>query len=218
MKAARLAAALFAFACSAFCHADPLTYSCGSIAEESDSISRLGVGTARRASPHRLTINTAKGAVSFVDQAPHDEPFAGVHYWFCDRHDGYMLIGVQRDALFTGELVNESTGAVIKAGASVSFSPDRSAYLAEEQPDGLDGEQWSVHAADGRALWSGYSFIPRGGNGDEIEIELEQPAWQADGELVANAACAGSTAVWPVRLIERQGQWSWQPRRPCPPA
>ena len=170
----------------------------------------------RRRSKHQLTVTTQAGTKQFIDQPPHDEPLAGVHYFFCDRKDGWVLVTKDDQAVFTGALINLTTGQVTPAGETVLFSPDRRAYFATEQPDGLDGEVWSVYSIDGRKSWSGYSFISSETQQDTIDSYLSNPTWTATGELTATAACVGKLEVqWRVKLVKKADDWNWQPRKRC---
>ena len=185
-------------------------------AREAAEIRRLAPESVQRTAPHVLRVTTAAKAVVLKDQPPHNEPFSGKHYYFCSRGAGYLHFRLEEEGLFTGVLVNEQSGAVLPAGQEVVFSPDLRAYFATEQPDGLDGEVWEIHAADGRLSWSGYSFMPRQGRPETIYATLDQPAWTARGEFTARATCIdGSQHSWPVKLLKIAGAWQWRPYASC---
>lgn len=180
-------------------------------AVESKLIGHFAAGVVSRIDAHHLRVKTAVGPVTLADEGPFDEPFAGVRHQFCDRRDGFVLLLVQQDVFFTGKLVNEQTGAVIPAGQRVLFSPDRRAYLAAIQPNGLDGMEWEVRAVDGRLSWQGYDFIPADPN-VSIQASLEDPAWTAKGELTAVARCVTDLdRTFPVKLVRLKAGWTWKP-------
>ena len=120
--------------------AEPLRLGCQHANEataESARLRSLPGELVRRSSKHQLTVNTREGMKRFIDQPPHDEPLAGVHYFFCDRKEGLVLLTKVDQSVFTGVLVNETTGKVTPAGKTVLLSEDRRAYFATEQPNGL---------------------------------------------------------------------------------
>jgi len=198
-------------------NAAALTLSCPDSDSDADRIQQLAPDVVNRTAPHTLQIKTAKDMVSLVDKPPHDDPFSGTHYQFCDRRDGFVLIAMQDESLFTGKLINEATGAVTDGGVKVLLAPDGQSYFVTEQPDGLDGEVWKTYTTAGKALWSGYSFVTRDGSADsETSIELNAPVWQANGTLSVTASCPGTEIHWPASLIRKGEQWSWQPQRQCP--
>jgi hypothetical protein len=203
-------------------YAHPLKLECQNANEvqaESARLRSLSGDMVRRRSKHQLTVITRAGSRQFTDQPPHDEPLSGVHYHFCARKDGWVLLTKDNQGVFTGVLVNETTGQVAPAGETVLFSEDRRAYLATEQPDGLDGNVWSVYSVDGRKSWSGYSFISRDAAQGTIDSTLSDPAWTPTGELTATATCLEDLAVqWQVKLVKKAGAWDWQPRKRCGPA
>lgn len=209
-----------ALAClsSTISHSMPLALTCKTQIDDRSLISRLAPNIASRIDPHHLKIRTSKGDVSFVDIPPHDEPLSGVHYHFCDRRGGFVLVVMEDEALFTGRLINEGTGKVTGAGQEVLLSEDRRAYFATEQPDGLDGEEWSIYAIGGNRSWKGYSFIAQQGNPQKIYAYLDQPQWLTNGEFSARASCASNVDVkWSVKLVKDKdlGEWLWRPQKKC---
>lgn len=203
---------------STMLQAAPLELSCSSsdTDKEQSRIRKLAPGVVVRKGAHLLKVTTAAGVQSFKDQPPYDEPLDGLHHYFCDRKEGFILVKVEDGGLFTGKLVNEQTGAVIDGGESVYFSEDRRAYLASAQPDGMDGSEWKVYAANGKLSWSGYNFI-RASDPNERYADLDTPTWMPNGELLANAACsADPDRKWKVKLVKNKDQWDWAPRKKCP--
>jgi hypothetical protein len=184
-------------------------------AVEAKHIAASGQDVVRRDSKHVLSVRTAQGVLRFTDKPPHDQPLNGVHYHFCDRHDGYTLVLVEDEADFNGVLIDEASGRQTEAGPEVLFSNDRRAYFAETAPDGLDGQVWAIRAADGTTSWSGYSFIEK--SKGVSDTSLDTPAWTDTGEFTAMAQCTADDKLrWKVKLTKVRGQWQWLPKRTCP--
>jgi hypothetical protein len=211
--------ALLANPCgSAWAASSPNRLDCSSndeFAQEAQVIQRLAAGIVERHS-HTLTVKTHAGPLKFEDLPPFDEPFVPQRFRFCDRKNGYILLNKAEDTLFTGVLINESTGHVGKGGERVILSPDLRAYFAEEQPDGLDGSIWKIYFADGRESWSGYSFIRDPANPNRAIANLWQPEFNTHGELIAKAACSTGKPQWQATLRKIDGEWDWYPRKKCP--
>ncbi len=203
---------------SSMLHAAPLELKCWSSDTEKEQvrINKLAPGVVARKGAHLLKVTTKAGVQSFKDQRPYDEPMDGVHYTFCDRKEGFILVTVNDGLLFTGKLINEQTGVVTEGGESLNFSDDRRAYLATEQPDGMDGGVWKVYAVNGKLSWSGYNFIPDR-DPNYRYADLDTPSWMPNGELVANATCSTDPErKWKVKLVRNNEQWDWAPRKKCP--
>jgi hypothetical protein len=212
-----LPATIVAFFAVGVCHAEPFMLSCNSSLKEQALIRSRAPEVASRKGKHELKIVTAKGILTFTDKPPHDEPLSGVHHYFCDRKEGFILLRVEDESLFTGKLINEQTGVVTDAGQDVLFSADRRAYFATEQPDGLDGETWNIYAIDGRRSWSGYSFIPKSNEPLRLSAYLENAKWLPNGEFSATASCGpDSGKKWTVKLVKDKGYWDWKPKKNCP--
>lgn len=203
---------------SSVLQAAPLELNCPSYdpPKEQARIRKQAPGVVARRGAHLLNVTTTTGVRSFKDQPPYDEPLDGVRYSFCDRKEGFILVNVQDGGLFTGKLINEQTGALTEGGESVHFSEDRRAYLASEQPDGMDGSVWKVYAVNGRLSWSGYNYIPDS-DPNYRYADLDTPTWMPNGELVANASCSSDPErKWKVKLVKNKEQWDWAPRKKCP--
>lgn len=217
-------AMFFALACpGVLTFASNLTLSCdgGSSAErEPDLIRKLAPDIAARSAPHVLQIKTKSKTLTFTDKPPYDEQLDGLRYYFCDRKDGLVLVKVDNNLdrnVFTGVLINEDSGKITQAGQDVIFSPDKRAYFATEQPDGLDGSVWKIYSADGKLSWSGYSFIPEAANDNLIYAFLDNQRWTGTGEFIAEASCLHDTNVkWGVKLTKINGKWNWHPKKKCP--
>lgn len=172
-------------------------------------------GMASRPSAHVLVVRVAGKTLTFRDVP--GEPLSNIAYRFCTSHDGYTLIRWENGDVFTGELVDESTGKILPGGQSVLFSPDRRAYFADRQEDGMDGQVWTVYSADGRRAWEGASFFPAGPQVDPKSVHsLSSPGWSTTGELVAQAECLNGSPA-PAKLIKVNGIWSWHVPTRCKP-
>lgn len=198
--------------------AAPLELKCPSSEREKEQarINKLASGVVARKGVHVLKVSTKAGVQTFKDKPPYDEPMDGVHYYFCDRKEGFILINVEDGGEFTGKLINEQTGAVTEGGVSVSFSEDRRAYLANEYGGGLDGDEWKIYAVNGEVSWYGYNFISAPDKSYRY-VDLGMPTWMPNGELVATATCASDeNRQWKMKLVKNNGQWDWAPRKKCP--
>ncbi|WP_338844978.1 hypothetical protein V8J88_14955 [Massilia sp. W12] len=169
-----------------------------------------------RTKAHLARVKSGAGWLEFADTPPFDEPLSGVLHTFCDMRGEYLLLAVADEGRFGGKLVHLPSGRITPGGLSVHFSRDGRAYFANEQPDGLDGNEWMIYAQDGRLSWQGYNFIEQSGKPGHVDTFLSDPRWLPNGEFSAKASCdeAGSHQ-WPVKLIKQNGQWEWQPRRKC---
>lgn len=186
-------------------------------AVEATLIRQLGGGVVRRTGPHVLLIQAGGREVRIEDKPPHDEPFAGVHHWFCDRRGGFVLLRTTDETAFTGTLVNEATGAVTPAGEDVVFSEDWRAYFAEVQPDGLDGLEWKIYGVKGDLSWTGYNLMLDPKHPDRSVATLDEPRWKSTGEFVAQATCVtADEKKWAVTLRKTRGKWDWSPHADCP--
>lgn len=185
------------------------------VAKERQQIRLLGAGVVVRRSEHDLRVTVQGQTLTFLDLVRDRDDIDW--YQFCDRQEGFILLAHAVDGVFTGKLINEATGKVTPAGLSVLFSPDRRAYFADEQPDGLDGQVWSIHAIDGRSSWSGFSYIPHPENPGLMTAYLSAQAWEPSGRFGARAQCVLSrTTEWNVTLTSNNGKWDWRPKRACP--
>lgn len=191
----------------------------GDAGKEARRIKEIAAGVVKRHATHELHVQAGGKTLKFIDQPPYDEPLDGTRYAFCDRQDGFILLTHVDGSLFTGKLINEATGNVTQGGERVTFSPDRRAYFASEQPDGLDGSVWSIHAVNGRESWSGFSFIPHPTKRGYMAASLTDERWEPGGQFSAQAECFyGNGIKWRVKLVNDGGQWGWRPARKCPDA
>lgn len=188
-------------------------------AQEAARIKATAAGVVKRQSTHLLQVTLAGATRKFADKPPYDEALEGVRYAFCERKDGFILIAHEDGGDFKGKLIDEASGKVTEAGTSVLFSPDRRAYLAKSQSDGLDATSLAIVALDGRRSWQGVDTLPHPTRKGEMTATLADLRWEANGELSAQATClAGKAAPWRVKLIKSGSAWDWQPKRKCPDA
>ena len=177
-------------------------------------------GGARRIDAHTLEVTYKKGARRFTDKPPHDE-LGGLHWLYCgyDAKAQSHLIQRQLEGLFSGQLLREDNGRVVAAGHTVIFSADRQTFLAIEQENGQDGEQWSVYGEDGKRLWHGYAGTLKQVKGvPNIVSQFEQPRWDVEGNLTAQNVCnypyEGKNAIV---LIQSEKVWRWRDSANCTP-
>jgi hypothetical protein len=203
-------------------HGQNLDLTCATSAgDERAALSRAPTGTSRPL-PHRLTVAWKGGIRVFVDQPPHDEGLSGVHYLYCGYEPtlGFHLIHKQDRSVFTGVLLNDTTGQVLSAGERVIFSGDRRQYFAAIQPDGLDGQEWHVRSRDGVLIWKGRSAVAeKGPKYDYVIANLDKVHWNGAGQLQATLTCEGGrgkSVTGSVTLTRTDKGWAWLPEIHCP--
>ncbi|MDM5175754.1 hypothetical protein PO883_00820 [Massilia sp. DJPM01] len=189
----------------------------GDAAKEAARIRAAAAGVVTRTSQRALRVQAGGKTLAFADEPPYDDPYGGMRYAFCARKEGFILVLAGDFYLGTGKLINEATGALTPAGESVMLSPDRRAYFASAQPNGLDGSSWAIYALDGRQSWEGYNFLPHPVKPGHMAATLADQRWEANGEFSTLASCFyGKSAPWRVKLVKSDGAWDWRPRRTCP--
>lgn len=175
---------------------------------------------ARRVDTHVLEVITRKGPQRFVDKPPHDEGgMAGVHWRYCgyDAQAKAHLIEMTDTGLFSGILLLDESGELVRAGHTVLFSLNGKEFLAIEQEDGVDGEEWAVYDTSGRTKWKGYAgTIAKVGGIDSVVSTFERPQWTKLGELTARFVCTSSKINGVVTLARSpSGNWSWRGHGKC---
>lgn len=167
---------------------------------------------ARRLGKHTLEVGWSNGKRIFKDKPPYNEPLDGLKWTYCGYNSTlklHMLIKSD-DALFTGVLVDDATGALLPGGEKVLFSKDAQYYLAYEQPDGQDGETIKLYSRNGHLLWKGYNgFIAE--DGKSVVAEFTDAHWDSQGRLqaVAKLDSGKQQTVTLTRL--NSGKWDWLP-------
>lgn len=191
---------------------------------ETAKVERTALGQApkgaRRVGTHVLEVVTEKGAKRFIDKPPHKEgDMGGLHWRYCgfNAQAKAHLIERRDESSYSGDLLFHETGRLAHAGHTVLFSPGEKEFLAIEQEDGVDGEDWVVYAADGKAKWKGYAgTIAKTDGIDTVVSTLDQPRWTKHGELTARFVCASSKVRGVVRLAQSpSGDWSWRGHAKC---
>jgi hypothetical protein len=173
----------------------------------------------QRSSKHRLDIRWVKGTRSFADSGVVEGDMDGIRYQYCGFALGYHLIRKADNGLFTGVLLDTTTGKALPAGQTVIFAPGGERYFATQRPDGLDGEEWLIYSRTGSRLWKGVSGIlaksPQG-EWDYFVATLERPHWSAAGELEATLRCtADRNRTTTVTLRAAGRRYAWDPPVRC---
>lgn len=191
---------------------------------ETAQVERAALGQApkgaRRVETHVLEVITKQGPKRFVDKPPHDEDdMGGLHWRYCgfNAQAKAHLIEMTDESAYSGDLLFDETGRLVRAGHTVLFSPREKEFLAVEQEDGVDGENWAVYGADGKAKWKGYAgTIAKVDGIDTVVSTLDRPRWTKQGELTARFVCASSKVHGVVRLTRSpSGEWSWRGHAKC---
>jgi hypothetical protein len=210
---------------SSFGQSEELVMDCSNnIVDENAAILGQTPFGAKRISQHHLVVNWMRGSKDFIDEPPYDQNFDGISYVYCGYNPtlGMHLIHKSEYDIFTGVLVDNSTGAVMPAGQYVSFSKDKKKYFATVQPNGLDGEEWYVYTKDGQLEWKGLSGITQKHpkfNYDYFIVELSKPRWNSEGKLEAIGKCSteiDNNKETTVRLELVGKKWEWLPKISCP--
>jgi len=180
---------------------------------------RASHGAARRTGKDRLLVKWARGTRVFVDSGYHEGDMDGVRYEYCAPVLRYHLIAKADEGLFTGVLVDTSTGRILPGGTRVEFAPDTSRYFAVQQPDGLDGEEWLLYSGAGVRLWKGVSGIEaksHQGDWTYFIAVLDQPRLNEHGVLSARLRCAADTTQSTTVTLQRSGtRFAWLPAMAC---
>jgi hypothetical protein len=189
---------------------------------ESAKVERAALGQspkgARRVEKHVLEVITAKGPKRFVDKPPYDE-MGGLRWRYCgyNAQAKAHLIEMMDQSTYSGDLLFDETGRLVHAGHTVLFSPDDKEYLAIEQEDGVDGENWAVYDTEGKAKWKGYAGTTAKVDGiDTVVSTFDHPRWTRQGELTTRFICASSKTRGTVTLARSpSGNLSWRGHGKC---
>jgi hypothetical protein len=173
---------------------------------------------ARRVSKHVLEVMSQTGPRRFRDKPPYDE-LGGVVWRYCgyDAPAKVHLIEVSDENVYTGDLLWDETGKLLRAGHTVLFSPNRQVFLAIEQEDGVDGEDWTVYDISGKPIWKGYAGTVAKVDGiDQVVSTFVDPHWTPQGELTARFVCTSLKTNGVVTLVQSpSGHWSWRGHGKC---
>jgi hypothetical protein len=213
-----LIGALFCFVGSAGLAAESQSsLSCENQKVESIALKQAPKG-ARRVSMHVLEVTSQKGPRRFVDKPPYDEP-GGVTWRYCgyDALAKAHLIEMNDASVYSGDLLWDGTGKLLRAGHTVLFSPDRQTFLAIEQEGGMDGEDWTVYDISGKPIWKGYAGTVAKVDGiDHVASTFIDPHWTQQGTLTARFMCTSVKTHGVVTLVRApSGHWSWRGHGKC---
>ena len=214
-----VAASICAVAMSGRAAESPTVFSCANAKVERIAL-KQAPGTAHRVNKHLLEVVSQKGIRRFVDKPPYDEgEMAGVRWRYCgyDARVKAHLIEMIDESAYSGYLLWDETGKRMRAGHTVLFAPKGAAFLAIEQEDGVDGENWTVHDATGKAIWKGYAgTVANIGGIDSVVSTFDRPRWTRQGTLAARFVCTSSKINGIVTLVRSaSGNWYWRGQGKC---
>jgi hypothetical protein len=193
--------------------------SCETAKVEQTSLRQAPEG-ARRVERHVLEVMTKKGPQRFVDKPPYDDgDMGGLHWRYCGFNAQAQAHLIERldESSYSGDLLMDESKKLLSAGHTVLFSPRANEFLAIEQEDGVDGENWAVYDANGTAKWKGYAgTIAKVDGIDAVISTFDHPQWTKQGELTARYVCASLKARGVVTLVRTpSGDWSWRGHGKC---
>jgi len=173
---------------------------------------RVAPHGARRIGKHQLEVAWNDGKRVFADKPPYDEPLDGVSWAYCgyDAKLGVHLVLKRNEAVLTGALLDDRTGALLPGGQRVLFSPDQKYYLAYEQPDGQDGETIKLYERNGELVWTGYNGI-LSSDGITVVAEFKKMRWDNQDRLQALAHLDGGKTVTVTLTQQSDGKREWFP-------
>ena len=180
-------------------------------AEEAARLKQAPHG-AKRLGAHVIEVGWARGKLILKDKPPYDEPLDGVRWTYCGYNADlklHMLLK-EDEALFTGSLVDELTGALLPGGQKVLFSKNAQYYLAYEQPDGQDGETIKLYRRNGTLMWEGYNgFLSS--DGKDVVANFESMHWDDQNRPQAIARLNGGKTQTVTLTQGSAGKWQWLP-------
>lgn len=200
--------------------AEDLSLSCDHNDHNARYVLKKAPHGAWRRNEHLLVVGWKNGELEFRDK-PRDDASDGTRFAYCEYSPAahLHLIRRQEELLTSGVLLDNETGRLLPGGESVLISPDLRQYLAERQPDGLDGSQLFVFRADGSLVWQGVSGIADPGQKDWAAY-LEDWHWSTENKLQAYLICAADINRTkphriPVTLDNKDGTYQWWPKVAC---
>lgn len=202
-------------------HADDLGLSCDHNDHNARNVLKKSPHGASRRNEHLLVVAWRNGEQEFRDKPPRDDSTGGTRYAYCEYNSQthLHLIRKQDDDLISGVLLDDDSGRTLPGGESVIVSPDLHQYVAERQPDGLDGVQLLVYRNDGSLIWQGVSGITDPAQKDWLAY-LEDWHWSMDNKLQAYLICASDiNRNRPHRILvtldNKDGTYQWWPKVAC---
>lgn len=167
---------------------------------------------AKRLGAHVIEVGWARGKQILKDKPPYNEPLDGVRWTYCGYNADlklHMLLK-EDEALFTGALVDDVTGALLPGGQKVLFSKNAEYYLAYEQPDGQDGETIKLYRRNGTLMWEGYNgFLSA--DGKDVVANFEDMHWDDQGRPQAIARLNDGKTQTVTLTQGSAGKWDWLP-------
>jgi hypothetical protein len=167
---------------------------------------------AKRLGKHVIEVGWARGKRILKDKPPYNEPLDGVRWAYCGYKADlklHMLLK-EDEALFTGALVDDVTGALLPGGQKVLFSKNAEYYLAYEQPDGQDGETIKLHRRNGTLMWEGYNgFLSA--DGKDVLANFEDMHWDDQNRPQAIAHLNDGKTQTVTLTQGSAGKWDWLP-------
>jgi hypothetical protein len=204
---------------------NPYKLSCEDNRIENDLLKQAPHG-AKRTGKHAFEIKYSGGVSEFIDKPPYDELLDGINLeglsWeYCGYNEivkAHLIFRHDKE-WYTGSLLFEESGKVINAGSTVIFSPNKRNFIAIEQRDGADGENWTLFDTTGHKCWEGFSTIevPRKPT-DTFTWEaatIENPTLSDDLQISAHMFCWQSKKNGNVTLKKIGDEWEWLPKIEC---
>ena len=168
---------------------------------------------AKRLGAHVIEVGWAGGKHILKDKPPYNEPLDGVRWTYCGYNADlklHMLLK-EDEALFTGALVDDATGALLPGGQKVLFSKNAQYYLAYEQPNGQDGETIKLYRRNGTLLWEGYNgFLSA--DGKDVLANFENMHWDDHNRPQAIVRLSDGKTQTVTLTKGNDGKWQWLPR------
>lgn len=166
---------------------------------------------AKRLGAHVIEVGWAGGKRLLKDKPPYNEPLDGLRWIYCGYNADlklHMLLK-EDEALLTGALVDDVTGALLPGGQKVLFSKDAQYYLAYEQPDGQDGETIKLYRRNGTLLWEGYNgFLSSDGI---VLANFESMHWDDQNRPQAIVRLNDGKTQTVTLTQGSAGKWDWLP-------
>jgi hypothetical protein len=166
-----------------------------------------------RVGEHELLVHWTKGAQHFKDKAPYMEGEIGGSAWtYCGYNAelGLHLIERNSEISLTGILLDENTGAILPAGYSVVFSPDRKRYFSY-QNENSDFPVLYLYTSAGKLVWHGSSCQLAAG--EKIWPERCDVYWSPSGKFLIAHRDSSKKKVVLALTIHPDGSFSWLPEK-----
>jgi hypothetical protein len=203
------------FVCPAARCADTLAFRCISVYENpkaEEQLLRHAPHGARRISKRQIEVAWSGAKRVFADAPPYDEPLDGVRWVYCGYSPGLKLhlLLKRENSLFTGALLDDSTGSLLAGGQEVLFSPGNRYYLAYEMEDGDVTEVLKLYRINGELLWSGNNGLVS--DDGSLLANFRDLRWNAPDKVQAVAVPYDGSKPFVVALtLHEKTGWGWDP-------